>query len=132
MGDYVVRLVLRVQADSEADAPRQFVKYLVEGGLISWMYRVEHPETHDVLGYFNGDGVPVDMDQLVADLDAATGDTDDDDEDDEPVQTPVESISLPDVEALATGLEVTVTTSATPSDDELVALAESLNETEQL
>lgn len=131
MGDYVVRLVMRVEADSPPKATQEFVTYLVEGGLVNWIFRVEDPETQEILGYFNGHGMAVDMDQIVADTEAMDEAMDDDDEPDE-LPTPVDTVDLPDVEAFATDLEITVTSSATPSDQELLTLAESLNETEQL
>lgn len=118
MAKYICRLVMKVEADDPSEAPVTFVNFLVEAGLITWIYRVEDPDTGEILGYFDGNGELVDMDEIIQNQDEDQGDEED--------QTPIETVSLPDV--TGEGLEVSVTTSATPSDDELVAYAESLNE----
>lgn len=114
--DYICRLVMRVPGDTPGDAPVAFVRHLVEGGLVTWIFRVEDVETHEILGYFDGNGIPVDIEAIMAEADEDVS---------------IEDVSLPDISSMATPFQVTVDTNP-PSDEELNSLAESLNETEQL
>ena len=135
--DYICRLVMRVQGDEDTpgEAATEFVRYLVEGGLITWIFRVEDPETADILGYFDGNGNEVDMDAILAEEDEllkqeALGKIGTDPNPTSIQTAPVETLTLPDPTTMATPLEITITSSATPNEDDasLLALAEELND----
>lgn len=66
MGDYVVRLVMRVRTeeDNPDEAVRIFVDNLVDNGLTNWLYRVDDNTTDEVLGFYNGHGIEVDVNML--------------------------------------------------------------------
>ena len=104
MDDYVVRLVMRVEANSPEHAVLTFIGHMVDNGLTNWIYRVEDPETHEPVGYFDGHGVEVNIDE-----EAAAAVREEEAASEEAVQTPVQ----------------------TESDEELHTLAESLNQGEQ-
>lgn len=61
---YVVRLVMEVLAENPADATQEFVDKLVERGLRDWVYRVENSIDGEILGYFDGFGMPVDLSKM--------------------------------------------------------------------
>lgn len=104
--DYIVRLVMRVEADDTdpAQAALKFVDLMVENGLRDWVYRVEDNSTGDIMGYYDGWGNVVDINSPV-----------------EVTEPPVEDVPLPSDPPEANPAEV-------ESDAELLALAESLNE----
>lgn len=100
LDQYIVRLVMKVDAPkNEPDsAVRAFVDNLVANGMREWVFRVEDIHTGEVLGYFDGFGDPVD------------------------ISTPVPSPEEPAQEQAAEPEPA-----AGESDEDLEALAESLN-----
>src|SRR4051812_21164211 len=67
MPDYSVRLVLRVSADSPDRAAPTFIAHMIENGFTDWVYQICDPDDDmKVIGYFDGFGLPVDVDKLHA------------------------------------------------------------------
>lgn len=65
MPEYSVRLVLRVAAESPDKAAPTFITHLVENGMTDWVYQVCDPDDDmKVIGYFDGFGLPVEVDAL--------------------------------------------------------------------
>lgn len=62
---FIVRLVMRVEAINIRDAVPAFLDTLIDKGMRHWVYRVEDPETNEVLGYFDGHGTPVELEALL-------------------------------------------------------------------
>lgn len=99
--EYLVRFSLRVKADNPGDAVDGVVDLFVEKGLRDWVYRVDDPAAtgaDSLIGFYDGYGDPVDVDQLLADIE------------EEPVAIPVSSVEPVPAE----------------SDDELLAEAQAL------
>jgi hypothetical protein len=105
--EYVVRFSLRVTADGPGDAVDGVVDLFVEKGLRDWVYRVDDPsETNSekaLVGFFDGYGDPVDVDELLSQVG-------------EPAPIPVQTAELPDPPAIS------------DDDADLLAEAESLNQ----
>lgn len=59
--EFIVRLVMKVDAAVPEAAVTEFVDLLVANGLREWVYRVESVEDGEILGYFDGFGQPVDI-----------------------------------------------------------------------
>lgn len=51
--------------DDPGAAVRDAIDCLVSNGLRDWVYAVESVEDDEVLGYFNGFGVEVDLEELI-------------------------------------------------------------------
>lgn len=64
MPEFSVRLVIRVAADEPEKAVPTFITHLVENGMTDWVYQVGNPDTGEVIGYFDGFGLPVNVDDL--------------------------------------------------------------------
>lgn len=106
-----VRLVMTVNEDDGSAAVREFVDALTLNGMRDWVYAVEVIETDEVVGYYNGFGVEVDLDALIAQQNTELEERD------------PEEIVLPP----APDLDVTVDFTQRKSDEDLVELAEELN-----
>lgn len=48
MGEYIVRLLIRVSAESPHDAVNQYIENVNKFGLRSWVYVVENAQTKDL------------------------------------------------------------------------------------
>lgn len=61
MTEFIVRLVMKVDAEVPEAAATEFVDMLTANGLREWVYRVESIDDGEILGYFDGFGQPVDI-----------------------------------------------------------------------
>lgn len=107
-----MRLILRVASDSAEQAAPTFIAHLVENGLTDWVYQVCDPDTMEPLGYFDGFGLPVDVEESQPAEAKAPEAPETPDPDPAPVQTPVQTDGETDGE----------------TDADLLALAQHLND----
>jgi hypothetical protein len=73
----IVQLAIKVAGDTGELAVSNFIDILVEKGLREWLYRVEDPETGELLGLYNGYGDAADIPSVVEQEGAPVLSTDD-------------------------------------------------------
>ena len=112
MPDYIVRLVSRVTADSPEASVSTMLSSIMDTGLTNWIYRVDDAEDFSVIGYYDGHGIEVDLDEVY-------GNEPEPDAPTEPAETPAE-VAPAEVQ----------TPVQTETDEQLVSLAESLNDSD--
>jgi hypothetical protein len=106
-----VRLVMTVMEDDPSAAVREFVDSLTLNGARDWVYVVEDIQTDEPLGYYNGFGVEVNLEELVRQ------------QDEERAQRDPEDIQLPPMPEF----DVSTDLAEKDEDQELIELAEELN-----
>lgn len=65
--NYLVRYAFTVDAETPNDAVAGVVDLMVESGLINWAYRVDNPDTGEIIGFYDGRGDEIDMSEVMTD-----------------------------------------------------------------